>query len=129
MGGETRRIHTTPIPPGRRGSFKLRATGLVCVSCSHAEIDDRKANVIERGRTVAKGHDTPQDRPQRHSQVEGDRVVVLPQKAQSVPAVRFRVPFDRNDRSQRCSNSIGLTSGKLAVFDRGPMVPSRPKRR
>ncbi len=49
------------------------------------------------------------------------------QMAYSVPAVRFRVPFDQNDRSQRCSNSIGLTSGKLAEFDWGPMVPSLAK--
>ena len=49
------------------------------------------------------------------------------QMAHTVLAVRFRVPFEQDDRSQWCSNSIGLTNGKLAVFDWGPMVPSPAK--
>lgn len=94
-----------PIPPGRRGRSNSRATGLVCVSCSHAEIDDRKTKLVQRDETAERCLDTPQDRSQRPMRTTCDELPSECQMACTMPALRFRVRFDIDDRSQRSSNS------------------------
>jgi hypothetical protein len=76
MGGETRRIHTTPIPPGRRGRSNSRVYRGRYSSCSHAENDGRKTKLVQRDETAERCLDTPQDRSQRPLRTTCDRVAV-----------------------------------------------------